>query len=105
LDDTSYSKKSSDHATLDDTSSSTWVLPPNILRMLLPLPKVPSSTDANVIMVKQVHVVSSLYHVILKSVFAHIACIFLLLWSLLCTFPRLWLVYVFVIISYLICFM
>ncbi|KAL6609503.1 hypothetical protein ACP70R_039472 [Stipagrostis hirtigluma subsp. patula] len=42
------SKKSSGHATLDDTLSSSEVLPANILRMLLPPQKAPPGTEIKV---------------------------------------------------------
>ncbi|CAM0946163.1 unnamed protein product [Alopecurus aequalis] len=53
LDDTTCSKKSSDHATIDDTSCSSEVLPPNIIRMLLPPPKVLPGTERKVMELKK----------------------------------------------------
>jgi hypothetical protein len=91
LDETSYSKKSSDHATLNATlypekssdhatidDTSTEVLPPNILRMLLPSQNVLPDTEGKMMQVKKVHIIPSLYYAMFRSVFAHIVWILLL---------------------------
>ncbi|TVU45627.1 hypothetical protein EJB05_05118 [Eragrostis curvula] len=48
-----HSKKSSEHANLDDISSSSEILPPNILRMLLPPQTVPPGTEEKEMKVKK----------------------------------------------------
>ncbi|XP_015692874.1 uncharacterized protein LOC107304222 isoform X1 [Oryza brachyantha] len=52
-DDTSYFKRSSSHVASDKKSSVSMVLPPNILRMLLPPEKVPPSTEEKVMKVNK----------------------------------------------------
>ncbi|ONM07869.1 uncharacterized protein [Zea mays] len=48
-----HSKKSPEHKTMDDISSGSEVLPPNILRMLLPPQNVPPSTKEKEIRIKK----------------------------------------------------
>ncbi|XP_062187395.1 uncharacterized protein LOC133890827 isoform X2 [Phragmites australis] len=54
-----HSKKSSEHAILDDLSSSSEFLPPNILRMLLPPQNVPPTTEEREMKVKKVGLCAS----------------------------------------------
>jgi len=50
-----HSKKSPEHGTMDDISSGSEILPPNILRMLLPPQNVPPCTEEKEMRIKKVH--------------------------------------------------
>lgn len=50
-----HSKKSPEHGTMDDISSGSEILPPNMLRMLLPPQNVPPCTEEKEMRMKKVH--------------------------------------------------